>query len=493
MGSLARLRSLGPRRWQRLSQPWKRLFPALPQGRDWIQALVFWGLGLLAVWPLWTVQRPPLQDLPQHLAAIRVLHDYTDPFYGFQRYFELSFSHTQYLTVYLAGDWLAHVFDVELATRVLISAAVMALPLAVRWLLRVLERDEWLALLVFPLSYNAHLMLGFLNFTAALPWVFWGLGLAIRQRVSPRPRRAWLLGAVVLITFFTHVVPCAFLAAGVFLVGLRKGLRTSLRDWSVLVPTALASIWWVLRTPAGHALAAAAGGQVVSRDTRPQFQPWSTTLRELPGWLTDVLRGPVDEQLLILWGLLMLGTVCLGETTRGSPQASANRPFLLTSLRQRLGLLPVLAGLAGFVTPVSYDWIWPINARFPLLTALLVVPVLPVSVHWLRYAVRGCAVVISVLSFALVAAAFQRFERDEVGALDQALLAIPPGQRVAGLIFQRSSREVKFSPFLHSAAWAQVRRGGGRDVHVRRFSPLALPIPRRQSSTAGPSSLGMDA
>jgi len=55
--------------------------------------------------------------------------------------------------------------------------------------------------------------------------------------------------------------------------------------------------------------------------------------------------------------------------------------------------------------------------------------------------------------------AFVGFDR-EVGKLDEAIASIPPGQRVAGLIFDRGSRHVRFSPFIHAVAYYQLRRGG---------------------------------
>ena len=67
---------------------------------------------------------------------------------------------------------------------------------------------------------------------------------------------------------------------------------------------------------------------------------------------------------------------------------------------------------------------------------------------------------IGVASSAEVGRAFVAFDRDEVGALDEAIAAMPEGARVAGLIFDRGSREVKFSPFIHSVAWVQAENGG---------------------------------
>jgi hypothetical protein len=112
------------------------------------------------------------------------------------------------------------------------------------------------------------------------------------------------------------------------------------------------------------------------------------------------------------------------------------------------------------VTPASYDWIWPINARFPLLALLLAVPSLPRQRGALGALVIVAAAALSVASAAEVGRAFVAFEEQEVGDLDEAIETIPEGARVAGLIFDRGSREVKFSPFIHAVAWVQATRGG---------------------------------
>ena len=39
--------------------------------------------------PLFVARYVPIQDLPQHVAAVRVLHDYHTPGFGFDRFFEL--------------------------------------------------------------------------------------------------------------------------------------------------------------------------------------------------------------------------------------------------------------------------------------------------------------------------------------------------------------------------------------------------------------------
>ena len=427
-----------------------------------IRELVFAVLGVFAVLPLWIVRHPPIQDLPQHLAAIRVLSDYSDPKLGFAHWFELSLGSTQYLTYYLAAKVLAIFLGVSLANGVLLSLSIGGLAYALRALLRALGRDEDLALFCFPLLWNAHLILGFVNFIAAIPLVLWGLSLAVRQRLAPSRRRAVLLALLLVLTFYTHVVPFAFLAAGVLLLSAGAGVRASLSRAMPLLPAALCVSIWFATSPAGRSVSAAIrpGGQPRGLGVRPLYTGWSDALRQAPDWLTDVLVSESDDKLLVVWLLLVVLTIGVTVGARAGDDRASLAAAERGTLARRLGVLPALAALLYFVTPSSYDWIWPINARFPLLALIFLIPVMPAPRGAIRLSVLGAAVVLALLSFTEVTAAFRKFEKEEVGELDQAIAAIPPGQKVAGLIWQRHSRYVKFAPFIHAVAWYQVEKGG---------------------------------
>jgi hypothetical protein len=133
---------------------------------------------------------------------------------------------------------------------------------------------------------------------------------------------------------------------------------------------------------------------------------------------------------------------------------------LQRSLGRRLLVLSPLCAALYFVTPTSYDWIWPIAQRFPLLAALFAIvwiARMPKLVSTLVLVLTlGC----SLASFHHVGSSFGMFSRNEVGDFDQALAAIPPGKRVAGLIYNRGSGNVAFSPFIHFVAYYQARKGG---------------------------------
>lgn len=404
--------------------------------------------------PLWVVDTPPLQDLPQHLAAIRVLHSFHDPAYGLSGQLQLQLWRTQYLAYYLCADGLSYLLDVELANRVLMSLAVALTPLSLATLLRALGRDPRAALLALPFAYSAHLILGFLNFVAALPLCFFGLSLAVAQRRAPSARRAWLLSGVVLSCFFMHVVPFCLLALGCGLCALRSPARALLSGLWPLSPSIVAVLWWAVRSPAGQATLSAAG---VAEDAQVRITHWDAAAawHQLPQWLTDVLWGQRDTQLLVATCALWLVWLVLGLLARGSAPDVLGR-----SLLRRLAVLPVLSAVAYFVAPTGYDWIWPIAPRFALLAILLSIPLLPVPGPRVLGGLSLVAGLLGATHLAQTGQAFIAFERQEVGDFDRALAAIPPARRVAGLIFDRGSRQVRYSPFLHYVALYQARKGG---------------------------------
>lgn len=424
-----------------------------PSGRFW--SLLFVAFAVASVYPLWNVRYAPIQDLPQHLAAIRVLFDYSDPGYGFERFFERDPWRTQYLAYYGVVGLLSRALDLELSNRVVLSAAMIGTPYALRSLLGVLGRDPRLALLAFGLVYNAHLVLGFLNFVAAIPLALWGIALAVRDRRDPRRARAVGIALLALVCFYTHVVPFAFLALGLALVGVGRDWRASALRLAPLGPALLGALAWAVTSPAGQATRGALGG--VGSGREPEFAPWRQALDEAPMWLTDVLGTDWDLRLLYAWlalgGLALLAAPFLGVRLP-APDALAR------SIGRRLVVLPLAAAALYFVAPTSYDWIWPIAQRFPLLALLFVIPVLPRPGRVGGHVLALAAAVVASAHLHFAATAFAHFEHEELGDFEEALAEIPPAERVVGLVFERGSRHVRFSPFLHYVAYYQARKGG---------------------------------
>jgi hypothetical protein len=268
---------------------------------------------------------------------------------------------------------------------------------------------------------------------------------------------------VALVAFFTHVVPWAFLVVGASLFAIGGGVRGTAWRAAPLAPSVVVAALWLLLSRAGRSVLGAAGldghsGEAGDAGGAVPFQTPLEVIESAPDWLTNVLPSSVDDWVIFAWAGLAVACVALGwgaEERGTDPQSKRQH-----RLRARFAVLSPLALVAAFAAPVSYEWIWPINARFPLLALLFLIPILPTPRGGWRGAVVIAAMGVSVLSAVQVGVAFRDYARDELGPLDAAIDAIPPGQRVAGLIFDRGSRHVRFSPLLHSVAWYQARKGG---------------------------------
>lgn len=411
------------------------------------------GLALLVVAsaiPIWLPQWLPLQDLPQHLAAIRVISDFSHVELQFAQFFELNFLQTQYVGYYGAVWLLSSVFEVDVANRIFLTIALAATPYSMRYLLAKLGRPPGLTLFVFPLLFNTFLLLGFLNFIAAIPLMLLGMGLAARLHHEYSRGAAIGLAITGLGCFLMHVIPFAFLAVAGGLLGVRDSIAATFKRWLPLLPAGLLSVAWTLLSPAGGSTTEAMGDG-------GRFLPWLEALRDLPDWLTNLTPQTHDERLLVYYGLILVATIALGVGVDQRDGSGERRRY---PLAQRVGVLSPLALLGYFALPISYDWIWPISPRFALLGLVLLIPAIPMPRKWPAYVLGALLTVVSLSNFHHITEQFQAYSQEEVGDLQQALDEIPRGKRVAGLIFDRGSKHVRFSPFIHSVAYYQAQRGG---------------------------------
>jgi hypothetical protein len=409
-----------------------------PRPSTWFYLLV----AVLASAPAWIVRYPPLQDMPFHLAAMRVIHDYGSAPYRFHEYYDLSLGSTQYLLYYLLGSALAYVLGVWKANVVLMSVALGGSVLAMRSLLEALGKDGRLALLVVPLLPNVMFFYGLLPFVFGFPLLFWALAAAARW--FERPTRANAAWVVVLscMLFFAHAFVFGLFAVG-FAAMFPWGRPASwLRAGLPSLPCILLVVWWTQTSKAGQESMAGLFHQ--------QGQPLNTALPGVFSWLLDVFRDQTDELWFAVWGFVVAIVVGLSQGD-GEKVREPMRGYFV---------LPLVSTLLYFVTGDFVGPVWLVSQRFPILALMLSIPLLRMPkgarapVALLAMLVAGAGSTVNVCKH------FIQFQLEEVGDIDDAIGSMEPGKKVAGLIFDRGSNVTNGAPFLHFVSYYQLHKGG---------------------------------
>lgn len=385
---------------------------------------------------------------------MRVLASYGDASFRFQEYFELTLSKTQYLTIYLLAVPLAKVFGPIFATKAILSVALVVTPIALLRLVRALDFEPWLSCMCLPLVFNVHVAYGFLNFVGAIPFMLWGLAIAVEQHERVSWRGQVGLGAILFVCFLTHIVPFGLLAiACALLASLER--RALIRQALVLLPSILAAALWLLASPAGRVVTSL-GQAVGSMPRSATHLPFGMALRVLPDWILHITTAEDENLRLILWGILgavlLVLSVVWPAVGQGNHMSTRGRLVVLS-------MVPIAIG-AYFALPNGYGFIWPICQRFPVLALLLGILLFGRAP---KVAIRAAAVLaigLTLQSATEQAGVFRKAGEDGYRGFDEVVAQIPRGSRVATLIFERQLDGLQLSPLMHAAGWVQADRGG---------------------------------
>ncbi len=417
----------------------------LPRLRISPFTLLYFLVAILASAPAWIVKHPPMQDLPLHLATIRIVKSFHDPAFGFSDYFVLTLDRTQYVVYYLLGAALAFFVGVVAANVLLVSFYLGGTVLALRALLVALGRDERLSLLVLPLLVNTMFLYGLFPFLLGIPLMLWALALAVAQFERPTIRRGVLLSVLALALFYSHVFPF-----GIFCIGFAAMFpwhRPSrwLTSIAPAVPAGLILTWWTLFTEAGRltrgAATDSAGDSHASVDA---------AITAIPSWFTNVMRDTSDELVLIALALVVVAALglSLGERDSAKPVA------------RRYVLLPLACIVLYFVLPQDHGYIWLIAQRFPILFAFTAIPLVRMPRGGAGALITAAALAVGMVSIFNTCKHFIRFETEEVGDIDAAIDAMDADRKVCTLVYDKGSSITNNQPFLHFGSYYQVRKGG---------------------------------
>ena len=207
--------------------------------------LILAAVVLVQLLPVWLLPFFPTQDGPVHTTIARVLRDYDEDDHRPESHvlrdvFELNGEAVPNRFIYfLLADVLRFV-SVPTAEKILLSAYVILLPLAVRWaVVGVAPGNASLAVLALPFTFNYLLNMGFYNFSVSLVAFFFALGWWLRcVRDGDRfgPWAALVFAGLSVWVYFCHAVTLVALLATVGAAAVGR------RDWRGLAWLALAGL-----------------------------------------------------------------------------------------------------------------------------------------------------------------------------------------------------------------------------------------------------------
>jgi hypothetical protein len=408
------------------------------------------GLALAALVPIWSVKYLPMVDLPQHAAQITLWMHLDDPAWGLAGEFQLN-PYSPYLLGYALARIVGTFTSALVAVKVVVTLAILALPVSMQVLLDRWRGDRFWALLGFPLAFGVAFYWGLFNYLVAVPAAVLYVALAARYAELPTLRRAVVLGLAGCGLYVAHALILGICSVVAFaLIALRAG---GLRN---LVVRAL---------PLGLPLALAAAWARWTYTTDPYVRQavwWNLGLHRV-WYFPWVMLGADNFNTAELVAFLLMAATLLLAASRGGAAAR---------------WLPATICVAGYLlAPSSVFGTALIHGRIAELAAVFtVVAVAPLAARSpsRRTQVARTAIVALVLGWTvLLTVRFRAFDEDAVG-LDTVIAAIPPGQKVLGLMFAQDSRSVPGYPFLHAGAWYQAEKGGVFGFSAASFFPALI-------------------
>jgi phage terminase large subunit-like protein len=408
-----------------------------PVGDDKCVGALLICLALATLIPIWSVGTLPLQDLPNHLLKVDLLHRYLQADAPTRAIYELNLTPFSNWTCYAVLFLVTPLLGMSAAAKCFVSAYLLLLPAAAyAWLRRVNRRNTVLALAVPMLGHNLFLAKGNLNFCLGL--ALYLVALACFE-AAPRRRTTLLFGSVATAVYFTHGI--VFLAlVGVVVLRLLVDF-TPLRGRRALglLPGTLCL--------AGTAITTSVHGSLL------QIELGAPDLALLPDarlWLFGAQTSPA---LALVWGAVLLAALGFSLAAMFSGRQRdwfAQGGFWMITAA-------ALSAIYSVAPPDVADWSH-LQPRFVPLAVLTLLGGLHLPAHT---GLRRLAMLLLCTATLLNLPATQRNYATgsaQVDAYLASLGSIESGAAVLPLYFGDAAEPTR--PTLHAWAYHLMRHGG---------------------------------
>jgi len=396
---------------------------------------------LLTVAPLWAGRYLPLVDLPQHVAQLSIWQRWDDPGFGYQEIYRRNPLLAHRLTATLVLG-MAQVLPLMAAVKVVLSAAVLGLPLVCFLWLRELDGDPWWIFSAFPAAYGFAFYLGFFHFVVTIPLALFVILLAYRFSRLPSRRLGLALVGGLYLVFFGHVLLLGFtgLVAGATVLFGARDRRTRWLGLGCLASVLPLVVTWLALTSRAE------------QSTTPVDTLWALSFERLVV-LPQYAIGGFEGSGPWLVGLVLMAT----------PWLAGGRPS-----RQIVRWLPFAVAVCLFVlAPATLMGTALLAPRFSVffVPGLLIAFERGEGASVIR---RGAVAVVAALALLALTPRFVSFNR-EAREFEVILAGMEPNRRVLSLIYDATSENFSNRPFIHFGAWYQVEKGGVVDFSFAEF------------------------
>jgi hypothetical protein len=332
----------------------------------------FW-LPLAVVSAVVMICPPHTVDGPAHVLGAQVLADWhSEPIY--RHFYRLSMFPAPNLAAGLLLAGLVRLIGLRGAETTILVACVVALPLALRYAVTAVRPHAgWTGIAALPFAFNYLYAYGFYNFCLGLALCLCCAGAVLRAAPDWPIRSAVRVAALLVATWFTHLV--AFAAALLFLGAVAacgpKGPRRFRAPVAVALPGLALSACYV-----GH----------TSQGAGPHWSGQAGLLVGLLSLHTQLVTYSVVENVVAVALALALATVAV--RTRRSGEFGAVRWEARAA-----GAAALAAVLVYLVAPenlgIDFGLINERLSFFPVLFGLLWLLIRPIPTRWAAIAVAS--------------------------------------------------------------------------------------------------------